>query len=142
VGGFSGWRLPANVQPDASCGTQTDPGGGCTGSEFGRLFNMEAVSTASQGPFSDLGSTAYWSKASSALGDARPWIVYLAGGMQSMVPKDLELLAIAVNDGDIDTALLTTVVPIPAAAWLFGSALCLLGWLRRRQVGTAIAFEN
>ncbi|MGI9292134.1 MAG: VPLPA-CTERM sorting domain-containing protein [Gammaproteobacteria bacterium] len=27
----------------------------------------------------------------------------------------------------------TSVVPIPAAAWLFGSALAGLGWLRRRQ---------
>ena len=25
-----------------------------------------------------------------------------------------------------------TVVPVPAAAWLFGSALALLGWLKRR----------
>ena len=24
------------------------------------------------------------------------------------------------------------VIPVPAAAWLFGSALCLLGWVRRR----------
>ncbi|MGI9329930.1 MAG: hypothetical protein ACR2QB_04370 [Gammaproteobacteria bacterium] len=27
----------------------------------------------------------------------------------------------------------TTAVPIPAAAWLFGSALRLLGWMRRKQ---------
>jgi len=27
----------------------------------------------------------------------------------------------------------TAVVPVPAAAWLFGSALCLLGWLRRQM---------
>lgn len=26
-----------------------------------------------------------------------------------------------------------TVIPVPAAAWLFGSALGLLGWMRRRQ---------
>jgi len=28
------------------------------------------------------------------------------------------------------------VVPVPAAAWLFGSALCLLGWVRLRADGT------
>lgn len=27
----------------------------------------------------------------------------------------------------------TEIIPLPAAAWLFGSALCLLGWARRRQ---------
>jgi hypothetical protein len=142
VGGFSGWRLPATVQPDTSCGTQTDPGGGlplqgsgsgCTGSELGHLFSMEAVSTASPGLFSGLGSEAYWSKTSSPLDDSRAWIFYLADGHQSMAPKDRELLAIAVHDGDISKALVTTVVPIPAAAWLFGSALCLLGWVRHRQ---------
>jgi hypothetical protein len=25
------------------------------------------------------------------------------------------------------------VVPVPPAVWLFGSALALLGWIRRRQ---------
>ena len=30
-----------------------------------------------------------------------------------------------------------TTVPIPAAAWLFGSALGLLGWVRRRATATA-----
>jgi hypothetical protein len=34
---------------------------------------------------------------------------------------------------EIDNIVLATVVPIPAAVWLFGSGLGLLGWFRRRQ---------
>lgn len=34
--------------------------------------------------------------------------------------------------GIVDSA----VVPVPAAAWLFGSALGLLGWVRRRAIST------
>lgn len=36
-------------------------------------------------------------------------------------------------DGEYNLALGAQVVPVPAAAWLFGSALGLLGWVRRRQ---------
>ncbi|HJP04021.1 MAG: VPLPA-CTERM sorting domain-containing protein [Gammaproteobacteria bacterium] len=31
-----------------------------------------------------------------------------------------------------------TAVPVPAAAWLFGSALAGLGWIRRRSAGDAL----
>ena len=31
-------------------------------------------------------------------------------------------------------ATVSAVVPVPASAWLFGSALGLLGWVRRRAV--------
>jgi hypothetical protein len=35
---------------------------------------------------------------------------------------------------DIDAVgAIQTVIPVPAAVWLFGSALGLLGWVRRRQ---------
>ena len=30
--------------------------------------------------------------------------------------------------------LVYTVIPVPAAVWLMGSALGLLGWVRRKQV--------
>jgi hypothetical protein len=37
-------------------------------------------------------------------------------------------------EAEIESTLLyTTAVPIPAAVWLFGSALAGLGWLRRKQ---------
>ena len=34
---------------------------------------------------------------------------------------------------DVLRLTVTTVVPIPAAAWLFGSALLSMGWLRCRK---------
>jgi hypothetical protein len=35
---------------------------------------------------------------------------------------------------DFDNALTVSAVPIPAAVWLFGSALAGLGWLRQKQI--------
>lgn len=37
------------------------------------------------------------------------------------------------DNGDTITLNTAAVVPVPAAVWLFGSGLGLLGWLRRRQ---------
>jgi hypothetical protein len=37
-----------------------------------------------------------------------------------------------VVDGISAVGLLVTPVPIPAGVWLFGSALAMLGWIRRR----------
>lgn len=42
-----------------------------------------------------------------------------ANGEQAWIQKKLSVVA-------------TTVVPVPAAVWLFGSALGLLGWMRRK----------
>ncbi len=44
-----------------------------------------------------------------------------------------------VNDNPVTQALLVNVapVPVPAATWLFASALALLGWLKRRRVNCA-----
>jgi hypothetical protein len=35
--------------------------------------------------------------------------------------------------GGMDNIVVTSAVPIPTAAWLFGSALAGLGWIRRKQ---------
>ena len=51
VGGFSGWRLPTTLQPDASCGIQyygLSYGYNCTGSEMGHLFYTELGGVAGQ----------------------------------------------------------------------------------------------
>ena len=50
------------------------------------------------------------------------------GIIQSFIGGDLGLLTSDLATGDISFS----VVPVPAAVWLFGSALGLLGWVRRR----------
>ncbi len=46
----------------------------------------------------------------------------------------MESAAWTVNPGLAGSQLTFSVVPVPAAVWLFGSALGLLGWLRRKTV--------
>ncbi len=47
-------------------------------------------------------------------------------GLLGQISSDMET-------GQVSFSTATTVVPVPAAAWLFGSALGLLGWVRRRS---------
>lgn len=64
--GFDDWRLPTTTQPDPNCSGQFDPGGGfplqgfgfgCTGSEMGHLFNVDGITTAGPGPFTNIQSS-------------------------------------------------------------------------------------
>jgi len=62
-----------------------------------------------------------------------------AGGSDAFfgyVSDDATISSVRVSDDGLfvgyDNFYYSTVVPIPAAAWLFGSALAGLGWLRRR----------
>ena len=67
--GFSDWRLPTTTQPDATCSIQSPFGGfpdqgfgdGCTGSEMGHLSNVEGVTSAAPGLFSNVQAALYWS---------------------------------------------------------------------------------
>jgi len=80
------------------------------------------------GPFSNVQAVGYWSAIEFDSSDA--WYFHFNVGLQRGFEKTRDDLfyAWAVHDGNISA------VPVPAAVWLFGSALGLLGWMRRKAV--------
>jgi hypothetical protein len=135
---YSDWRLPTTLQPDASCDFQLDPGGsfplqgygtGCTGSEMGHLFNVDGISSSSMGLFTNVQSDDYWSGTEYAPYSNEAWGFDFGGGDQGTGDKSyLNVYAWAVRAGDV------AAVPLPAAVWLFGTALMgLLGMRRVRR---------
>lgn len=143
-GGFTEWRLPTTLQPDGTCANQYNFGSGgwnCTGSEMGHLFynelggvagngtNIEIFHNANYALFSNLTSDQYWSSTSVATISTYAWEFYFGGGNQYVNNKAGAIRAMAVHPGDIGAA----TVPAPAAGWLLGSALGLMGVYRRRS---------
>ncbi|HYA38137.1 MAG TPA: DUF1566 domain-containing protein [Candidatus Methylomirabilis sp.] len=141
--GYSDWRLPTTLQPDATCGSQSSGasfGISCTGSEMGHLFYNELGGTAGTSIltshnsfldlFSNVQSDIYWSGTDYALTPGYAWVFGFSAGVQDGAYKSGSFLnAWAVRPGDI------AAVPIPAAAWLFGSGLLgLFGLTRRRKI--------
>ena len=57
---------------------------------------------------------------------------YLAEDWEDFFGSSLNLMPDSVRTF-AEFTMTGTAVPVPAAAWLFGSALCLLGWVRRRS---------
>ncbi len=79
------------------------------------------------GPFSNLQPLYYWSGPEDALNPSiYVWGFHFGTGDQNNLFKGSALSAWAVRPGDI------AVVPVPAAVWLFGSALGVMGWMRRK----------
>ena len=139
VGGFTGWRLPTTLNPDPTCASPSDSSGfNCSGSEMGHLFYNElggtvGVSILSSGDpdlplFTNVQPSAYWSSTEVGISKFDAYFFDFRGGSQSAITKGASEFAWAVRDGDVAT------VPVPAAAWLFGSALGLLGWMRRKNI--------
>ncbi|MBI3545683.1 MAG: DUF1566 domain-containing protein [Gammaproteobacteria bacterium] len=115
--GFSDWRLPATVQPDASCSIQAPSGASygynCKGSEMGHLFYVEENGVANgSGLFSNVQGT-YWSDTWSI----NPQYAWHFDGFQNTDSKDNSYYVRVARSGDI------AAVPVPAALWLFGSGL-------------------
>jgi hypothetical protein len=149
-GGYTDWRLPTVVQPDASCSSQVDPGDGsgvrssgtgCVGSEMGHLFYIDlggeageslldatgdtAQEMANLALFTNVQSSLYWSSTNYAPDNQFAWAFWTANGLQSAPNKDFQLHAMAVRRGDS-----ISTVAEPSAAALALVALGLLAGLR------------
>jgi len=117
--GFNDWRFPFTQQPDPSCSLQSDGvsnGLGCSGSDMGHLYNVEGVTSATPGVFSNVVPWLYWSYQYEPDPTYDAWSFQFEYGTQGTILKtNVQAFAWAVRDGDV--------VPIPASVWLFGTGL-------------------
>jgi hypothetical protein len=141
---YDDWRLPTTLQPDPNCGSQSSGdsyGYNCTGSELGHLFYSELGGVAGQyivtthdadyNLFTNVQSNVYWSATEYAPDTSIAWNFNTTNGYQLAYYKTYSFYAWAVRPGDVAAAAST--VPVPAAAWLFGSGLLgLIGVARRK----------
>jgi hypothetical protein len=93
-------------------------------------FPQEGYGLTNSGPFSNIPSFYTWTDTESVANSGEAWYFHLGLGTQNDTDKTLERATWAVRSGDIGAS----IVPIPAAVWLFGSGLGLLGFLRCRQL--------
>ena len=156
VGGVSGWRLADTIDVGNDGSTYTNIYQGVdfgynitTQSELSNMFYNVLGNTAiydingnqtgctapnycltNTGPFSNIQFSNYWSatEAGSAPGIESAWGFYMSSGLQADNYKTSSFFGWAVQTGDVSA------VPVPAAAWLFGSGLLgLVGAARRKR---------
>jgi hypothetical protein len=110
VGGETGWRMASQADD-----------------ELGGLYNEHGITAADSGPFINLNGS--WTDTPIDGSPSGVWGFSFHTGSYVGLHKGNNLAyTLAVQDGDV-----FNVVPIPAAVWLFGSALGGLGWMRRRK---------
>ena len=127
---YNDWRLPSvDVNDDdtiVDCSSATELV--CRDNEYGYLFHQYGITRFEPGIFTNFSPENYWSGTEFAPDTRDAWqFDFDSSGLAHNNPKHFGGIVFAVRSGDVAP------VPIPAAAWLFGSALGLLGWMRRRS---------
>jgi hypothetical protein len=108
------------------CDPDLSTAGSCSGPQAGwGLTNT--------GPFSNLQPYVYWSGTTYAPETSSAWRFGFGNSFQGISSKSGSNYAWAVSSGDI------AAVPVPGAVWLFGSAVAVLGALRRRGLNRTAA---
>jgi hypothetical protein len=134
IAGIGGWRLPS---PDADndgtisfCGPASNPGANCVTNEFDHLFTVSGITQADPGPFIGMPDfpAQFWTSYEQPNNPDGAWFFGFGNGNQTYGDKSVDKYGWAVRDGD------ASLIPVPAAAWLFASALAMLGWLRRQRL--------
>jgi len=133
--GVTAWRQPtASTCVGTSCGNAASDTDDELGYQFFQNFGATAGSNITSGTnstnlalFSNIQNAFYWTGFDSG-SSTLAYYFYTVSGVQSNIQKASEFSVWAVTDGMAGTA-----VPVPAAAWLLGSALAGLLMVRRKQ---------
>lgn len=138
--GVNSWRLPNTPQIDGSCSLQGNYSSGfnCTGSEMGHLFYSElsgiagsSIHTSTAPDLSLFSNIQDWHWSGSEFNAGQAWYFYFNYGGQAAPNKSGNYFyAWAVANGDVFAP---SAVPVPTAAWLFGSGLFGLLGISRKQ---------
>ncbi len=131
--GVTTWRQPtASNCVGTNCGNAASDTDDELGYHFYQNFGATTGSNITSGTnaanlalFSNIQNDFYWTGSENSSNSA----IYFttASGIQSGLQKSSEFYVWAVADGDVSA------IPVPAAAWLFGSALAALLVARRRH---------
>ncbi len=127
IGGITHWRITRmdrnNDGQVAEC--RNDTLDACADNELGFMLHKRNVWSGAPGPFTNVAHAWYWSTDDDPNWVPRVFAMDMGAQNQdtrgNAHPDNTGLWGWAVIDGDVAT--MSTVVPIPAAIWLFGSGL-------------------